>query len=291
MWKKPLALLGTSAVVCAGEMARELSGFRVRRYRKVLPGLEKGRKIRVLFLSDLHGKEYGKENRRLLEKVEQERPDCILTGGDMLTRTQPETDRTALALMRRLASAAPVYAANGNHEQKMKVDRRQYGDRYERYRHALLEAGIRVLENETCLFQKEGFQAAITGLELPLSCYSHLGREELQVEEIEERIGERSGDTYRILMAHNPAYMDVYWEWGADLVLSGHLHGGVVRLPLVGGVITPQMKLFPRYSGDMYKGKDGQSCVVSRGLGTHTVNVRLYNMAELVSLTFVGKQG
>ena len=114
---------------------------------------------------------------------------------------------------------------------------------------------------------------------------------ELQVEEIEERVGERSGDTYRILMAHNPAYMDVYWEWGADLVLSGHLHGGVVRLPLVGGVITPQMQLFPRYSGDMYKGKDGQSCVVSRGLGTHTVNVRLYNMAELVSLTFVGKQG
>ena len=111
------------------------------------------------------------------------------------------------------------------------------------------------------------------------------------MEEIEERIGERSGDTYRILMAHNPAYMDVYWEWGADLVLSGHLHGGVVRLPLVGGVITPQMQLFPRYSGDMYKGKDGQSCVVSRGLGTHTVNVRLYNMAELVSLTFVGKQG
>ena len=143
MWKKPLALLGTSAVVCAGEMARELSGFRVRRYRKVLPGLEKGRKIRVLFLSDLHGKEYRKENRRLMEKVEQERPDCILTGGDMLTRTQPETDRTALALMRRLASAAPVYAANGNHEQKMKENCRQYGDRYERYRHALPSAESR----------------------------------------------------------------------------------------------------------------------------------------------------
>ena len=108
----------------------------------------------MVFLSDLHGKEYGRENRRLLEQVEREEPDCILVGGDMLTRTQPETDRTAAALMRRLAAVAPVYAANGNHEQKMKENRRQYQDRYERYRDALMGAGVHLLENETCLFQK-----------------------------------------------------------------------------------------------------------------------------------------
>lgn len=290
MWKKPLALLGTSALICAGEMARELSTFRVRRYRMEVPGLESGREIRCLFLSDLHGKEYGKENKKLLEQIEKERPDFILAGGDMLTRTQPETDRTALALMRRLASVAPVYAANGNHEQKMKENRELYGDRYDRYRDALKEGGIRVLENETCLFRKGSFQASITGLEIPLSCYSHFGREELQVEEINKRVGELPKEGCRILMAHTPAYMDTYWEWGADLVLSGHLHGGVVRLPVLGGVITPQMQLFPRYSGDMYTQKDGQSCVVSRGLGTHTVNVRLYNMAELVCLSLIGKR-
>lgn len=289
MWKKPLALLGASALVCAGEMARELSTFRVRRYREEIPGMERGSKIRMVFLSDLHGKEYGRENRRLLEQVEREEPDCILVGGDMLTRTQPETDRTAAALMRRLAAVAPVYAANGNHEQKMKENRRQYQDRYERYRDALMGAGVHLLENETCLFQKGSFQAALTGLEIPLSCYSHFGREKLQTEEIKRRIGEPEGEEYHILLAHNPACMDAYWDWGADLVLSGHLHGGVVRLPLAGGVITPQMQLFPRYSGNMYKRRDGRSCVVSRGLGTHTVNVRLYNMAELVSLSFTGK--
>lgn len=194
MWKKPLALLGASALVCAGEMARELSTFRVRRYREEIPGMERGSKIRMVFLSDLHGKEYGRENRRLLEQVEREEPDCILVGGDMLTRTQPETDRTAAALMRRLAAVAPVYAANGNHEQKMKENRRQYQDRYERYRDALMGAGVHLLENETCLFQKGSFQAALTGLEIPLSCYSHFGREKLQTEEIKRRIGEPEGE-------------------------------------------------------------------------------------------------
>ena len=290
MWKKPLALLGTSAFICAGEMARELSTFRVRRYRTEVPGIKRGRKIKILFLSDLHGKEYGKENKKLLEQIEKECPDCILAGGDMLTRTQPETDRTALAIMRRLASIAPVYAANGNHEQKMKENSNMYGDRYARYRDALKEGGIHFLENETCRFQKDGFQASITGLEIPLSCYSHFGREDLRVDEIKKRVGELPNEGYHILMAHTPAYMDTYWEWGADLVLSGHLHGGVVCLPILGGVITPQMQLFPRYSGDMYRKKDGQSCVVSRGLGTHTVNVRLYNMAELVCLSLTGKQ-
>ena len=72
-------------------------------------------------------------------------------------------------------------------------------------------------------------------------------------------------------------------------MLSGHLHGGIVRIPGIGGVITPQFKLFPRYSGDMYQ-KDGHISVVSKGLGTHTVNVRLFNPAELTAVTFYGSK-
>ena len=85
-------------------------------------------------------------------------------------------------------------------------------------------------------------------------------------------------------MAHTPTYMKEYKEWGADLTLCGHLHGGIIRLPFIGGMITPQVELFPRYSGDMYKDGEHYS-IVSRGLGTHTVNLRYLNMAELVSVT------
>lgn len=288
MWKKPLALLGASALICGGEICRELSVFRVRRYRIDVPGMKKNEQIKILFLSDLHGREYGEANRKLLGRIQKENPDCILVGGDMLTRGRPETDSVALDLMRRLPSLAPVYAANGNHEQKMKENTEKYKDRYEKYSAGLKKAGIHILENDTAFFRKGSFQASVTGLEIPLSCYSHFGKEALRIKEIEKRIGTVPEGCYHILLAHNPSYVEQYWKWGADLVLSGHLHGGVVRLPFLGGVITPQMQLFPKYSGDMYK-KDGHRCVVSRGLGTHTVNVRLYNMAELVCLVFTGE--
>ena len=106
--------------------------------------------------------------------------------------------------------------------------------------------------------------------------------------QIEERIGKADFSKYQILLAHNPIYTDTYLDWGADLVLSGHLHGGIVRLPGLGGMITPQFRLFPKYSGELTV-KDQQSVVVSKGLGTHTIKIRFLNPAEIVVLHLQGK--
>ena len=99
---------------------------------------------------------------------------------------------------------------------------------------------------------------------------------------MKERIGEPAGG-YQILLAHNPAYVPVYKEWGADLILSGHLHGGVMRIPGIGGVIGPDFTIFPKYSGDIYREGDA-TIVVSKGLGVHSIPVRLFNPAELIVL-------
>lgn len=91
------------------------------------------------------------------------------------------------------------------------------------------------------------------------------------------------------MIAHNPAHAKAYRDWGADLVVSGHFHGGIVRVPGVGGVITPQLRLFPRYDGGMYQ--DGKTTfVVSRGIGEHTLPVRLFNTPEVVVLNMKGKK-
>ena len=108
------------------------------------------------------------------------------------------------------------------------------------------------------------------------------------MEQIEERIGKADIAKYQILLAHNPIYTDTYLKWGADLVLSGHLHGGIVRIPGLGGVITPQFRLFPKYSGELTV-KDGKSVVVSKGLGTHTIRIRFLNPADVIVLHFQGK--
>ena len=88
---------------------------------------------------------------------------------------------------------------------------------------------------------------------------------------------------FQILMAHNPEYFRTYRRWGADLVLSGHVHGGIVRLPFFGGVISPRVRLFPQYDGGHFT-KENKDLIVSRGLGSHTIPFRLWNPGELVEI-------
>lgn len=284
--KKPLFLLGISAVAVFAEVLRELNTFCVRRYEIASDKVNDD--IKILFLSDLHGKVYGINNYKLVYAVKKERPDLILVGGDMITRADGSTDATAYELIKNLVRIAPVYLANGNHEQKMREYPEYYNGRYEEYKDALERIGVHVLENDTEVLECNGTKMAVSGLEVPVKCYTHFKDVPLEQEEIVSRIGEPDTSIFQILMAHTPVYAKEYKMWGADLTLSGHLHGGIIRLPFIGGIITPQAKLFPHYSGDMYRDGEHYS-IVSRGLGTHTVNIRYLNRAELVSVVLKHK--
>jgi predicted MPP superfamily phosphohydrolase len=206
----------------------------------------------------------------------------------MLTRADESTDVIAYELMKNLVKIAPVYLGNGNHEQKMREYPEYYNGRYEEYIDAVEELGVHVLENDSTVIICNGTKLSIAGLEVPVKCYTHFKDIPLEMKEITSRIGSADKSVFQILMAHTPVYAEIYKKWGADLTLSGHLHGGIVRLPFIGGVITPQVKFFPRYSGDMYKDETHYS-IVSRGLGTHTVNIRYLNRAELVSVVLKEK--
>jgi hypothetical protein len=103
---------------------------------------------------------------------------------------------------------------------------------------------------------------------------------------LEQMIGKPNDDSFRLLLAHHPCYFDAYAGWGADLTLSGHLHGGIVRLPFFGGVVSPQIRLFPRYDKGMYT-MDGKKMIVSAGLGSHTIKLRINNPPELIIIDFV----
>lgn len=110
---------------------------------------------------------------------------------------------------------------------------------------------------------------------------------ETQPEKIEKLIGEADENSFEILIAHNPVYAEEYAKWGADIILSGHLHGGIVRIPFWRGVVSPQISLFPKYSGGNYQIGDS-NLIVSRGLGMHTIKIRLFNEAEVVVLDIKG---
>ncbi len=126
----------------------------------------------------------------------------------------------------------------------------------------------------------------ISGLEIPLRAYARFGKKDLPLKEITDRIGEH-GEEYQILFAHHPGYIQEYLEYGADLILSGHYHGGVMQLPGIGGGdFTGFYTISKIFRRNIQEGT--QTVVVSRGLGTHSVPVRLWNWPELIVLELSG---
>ena len=289
MIKIILIIVAVFIVYCLIEMIRELRHFRVTKYRicsQKLNGIKREKKL--IFLSDLHNRMYGEENERLLESIRNQHPDLILIGGDMLVRKDGNSYDKTVHFLAKLPGICPVYCANGNHEQKLKELPDKYEQSYEEYKKALTASGIHMLENASETVKLEEVPVKLSGLEIPLGAYARFGKKELSLKEITDRIGEH-GDDYQILLAHHPGYMKEYLAYGADLILGGHYHGCVVQLPWIGGVISTNFTLFPKYSGGIYP-EGEQTAVVSRGLGTHSVPLRLWNWPELIVLELSGNE-
>ncbi len=284
-WWKKIAVSGTGMLfLLLGESIRECHSFRMTHYD--LTSMGKGKKnqdSRIVFLSDLHNQVYGNRNDILLDEIRRTEPELILIGGDMLIGKKNVPREHALELIRQLPEIAPVYYALGNHEQRLKYDVEKYGNVMYYYRKELVKAGVRFLENESIEISLPGREVRITGLALPLDFYETVECEPVCRKKIERLVGSAGTSRYQILLAHNPVYAAAYKRWGADLVLCGHLHGGVVRIPGWRGLVTPRATLFPKHSGEMKVDGD-TAVVVSKGLGTHTVNLRLFNPAEVVVL-------
>lgn len=290
-----IIILLAAAVLAGAEIYRELHTFRITRYQV---DTEKFRKaegsLKILFLSDLHGRTYGKDNQRLLKAVKKEEPDLILIGGDMLVGKKNAAFDTALDFVRKLPEISPVLYANGNHEQRLQEKPEYYGMAYREYKRALEECGVIFLENRTHRLAFGSRKLLVCGLSLSSATYRKFKKDNITGKDLEEQTGISLTDVggreqeYTILLAHNPAYMEAYLEWGADMILSGHLHGGLVRIPGIGGIVTPQGFLFPKYSGEMTR-EGRQTVIVSRGLGTHTLNIRLFNTPELISIRLEGR--
>ena len=237
--------------------------------------------VTAVLVSDLHNYSYGKHNRKLLNAIDMVDPNIVLCAGDMLVAKRGKSMITAIDFMTALALRYPVYYGNGNHEYRLRINPDEYGSMYEQYESALVKAGVHILVNDKAIVPAGNTFLHVYGFELDRAYYRKFNQLELTRRQMVNKLGEIDERCFNILIAHNPVYGDTYAEWGADLTVSGHLHGGIIRIPGVGGVITPQAKLFPKYDGGLYE-IGGKHLAVSRGLGGHTVNIRVFNPAELV---------
>lgn len=269
-------LLGGAAALRSSYERRTLSlaNYEVRNRR-----IEK--KMRFAFLTDLHSNSLGRFNETLVRSIRDARPDVVLIGGDMMvTKPGKPKDFSALEdVLSGIYGLAPTYYAEGNHELRMKVEAERYRGWWDEF-YALIESyDVKYLLDETVDL---GGNVCLSGLEIEPDLYTKLLPKRMPEGYMHEHLMP-SADRFHVVMAHTPQYMKNYWSEGADLVLSGHYHGGTVVLPGAGPLIAPDFRFFPRYARGMYTDdRTGSVGIVSAGLGTHSINVRLLNKPELV---------
>ena len=241
--------------------------------------------FRLVFLSDLHSCIYGENNIKLLEAIDEQNPDLIICAGDMIVSGNLRKMDLTIDFMKKLAAKYKIYFANGNHEYRLKVRPEKYDRSYAEFKNELTDAGIVFLENNSQKVNVKGNLINIYGIEIDFKYYKHFSKENMPVSYVENLLGMCDNSQHNWLIAHNPAYSKTYVKWGADVSFSGHFHGGVMRLPVLGGLISPQFHIFPEYSGDIYKIDDSYA-IVSKGIGTHGIPVRIFNRAEIVTVDF-----
>jgi len=277
-------ILWTVAVILVlffiGVIIRDSNRFHRVSYRIIANEIKEN--FHFVFLSDLHNKQYGENQEKLLAAIDEIGPEAVVIGGDLLTARPGEALQPALDLVQRLQDKYPVYYANGNHEYRLELYPDVYGDMGDRYEEGLQKIGIDRLKNESAFLEEKNIQ--ITGCEIDKGFYKRFRKEPMEPGYLDEILPIKREGYYQLLLAHNPDYFDEYASWGADLTLSGHVHGGVVRLPFLGGVLSTNFTLFPHYDGGLFE-KWEKTMIISRGLGAHTIPLRMFNPGELIEIT------
>ena len=282
------ALTAGGLLLCSEYEKKQL---KVRRYEishRKIPESFDG--VRLVMLADLHARSFGEKNNRLYEEIRALAPDYILTAGDMILKTQPfDTEETA-RFLGKLAGLCPVYCGNDNHELKLRQIKAGRRTAYDWYTDSLRKKGVRVLSDETAVLERAGGRIDVTGLDLGLAYYGKGFHVPMRPDYLVRKLGEPAEGRFHILLGHYPNYFPEYAAWGADLILAGHMHGGTVRLPSLGGLMSPNYEFFPAYDRGLYR--QGRSAmVVSGGLGTHSINVRVGGNYPEISLICLRRKG
>ena len=228
---------------------------------------------RIVLLADLHGAEHGKENERLVRQIRDANPNIIAIAGDLIDKYQPGNPvekqiETAKTLVRQLIEIAPVYYVTGNHEWD--------SGKVRPLLEMLEENGVDVLRNQYRRLTPGSANFILAGVDDPNG-----PADMTKPDDLIRRIREREEVNFIVLLSHRNYKLDLFNDLGVDLVLSGHAHGGMVRLPFTDGLVGPQLDFLPTYTSGVYT-KGDTNMVVTRGLGNHLGWTRFLNNPQVV---------
>lgn len=259
-----LALIAAAAAFLIKDSRDDLEISRYEVKSQKLPESFDG--FKIVQLSDLHGAEFGEDGMELVEKVKELEPDMIALTGDFVT---DEGDLAAVEkLAARLVKLCPVYFVSGNHE---------FGSGLAiEVRNILERAGVKYLSNEYLTISRGEDGILLGGVEDPLA-YADM----LSPDELAQKMNDAAPDAFKILLGHRNYWMTEYPELPVDLIFCGHAHGGLIRIPGVGGLIGTDRRLFPDFDAGEYN-NGRYTLIVSRGLGNSVPIPRIFNRPEIV---------
>lgn len=221
--------------------------------------------FKIVQISDLHNKEFGIDNHILIDKMKSIEPDIIVITGDIVDSNKPNVF-VASAFLKDCFDIAPTYYVTGNHEYWL--NERNYND-------LMYDIGFLIWPVNNSVYETDDI--TIIGL----------SDKNLMDDTLSNLIDscENYDTKPSIVLAHEPQYIDKYASAGADLVLTGHAHGGQFRLPFIGGIVAPDQGFFPKYTEGMHT-IGNTTMIISRGLGNSVIPVRLFNDPEIVVVEF-----
>lgn len=249
-----IALELNEYTVCSAEIPAQFSGFR------------------IAHVSDVHNTEIGDDNKKLLSVLREAEPDIIAITGDLIDSRNTDVE-TALRFAEKAVQIAPCYYVTGNHEARVAE--------YSELKKGLAELGVKVLDNKRLDLEKNGERITVIGVDDPDFTADYLFDDSKSVIEMQMQRLCDEDNGYTVLLSHRPELFDVYSESGADLILSGHAHGGQFRIPGIGGIYAPHQGFFPEYDAGVYIDGD-TSMIVSRGIGNSIFPLRVNNRPEVV---------
>ncbi|MBQ8830044.1 MAG: metallophosphoesterase [Oscillospiraceae bacterium] len=260
IWHHNVTILTTHYTVSSEDLPESFDGFT------------------IVQVSDLHNDLFGEGNCNLISAITAAAPDIIVLTGDIMDSYDTDLD-IACEFIDGIIGIAPVYYITGNHEYRFPLI-------FEKFEAHMINAGVTVLRDKTAEIELNGETITIAGAEDPdFSGINNFKDSKYFADRLTALVPDEG---FTLLLSHRPDIFETYCETGADLVLTGHAHGGQFRLPILGGLFAPQQGFLPDYSEGLFE-KDGTTMIISRGLGNSAFPFRINNPPELVVVTLEAK--
>lgn len=231
---------------------------------------------RIAQISDLHATQKGENHEVLLTMLREAEPDMIAITGDLADSRKTHI-QSALEFAQQAVEIAPCYYVPGNHEGWIAAR----GTEYAELKTAMEAAGVVILEDRSTQISLDGKSITVMGVKDPRFREDYWRNDNLEFMDAKLKELSSENSDFTLLLSHRPELFDAYVSCGVDLALSGHAHGGQVRMPFVGGLLAPDQGIFPQYDAGLFA-QDGTQMIVSRGLGKSVFPLRFNNRPEMI---------